>query len=269
LTDSLLLVAGKVSLSKQGRHKPATLLGAARHNLREIEAELGPFGHIDRALIHRNEVLAGSASADGVVAYARALADVAGIDLSTLRRDYVQAVEFIFSLPATTTVDCTRYFRLCVDWLAERFGRDNVLSAVIHRDEAAPHTHVLVNPFIDGKRAGSKLIAAAPLKALLRDFSVDVAQPNGLHMSSKALKGTARHAASSQVLTHLQQGKDEVLRSALWPIIRSHIVARPEAYIAALGLTVPTSLSRAHRTKSMTDIFISKGAGSQRREEAC
>lgn len=269
MTDSLLLVAGKVSLSKQGRHKPATLLGAARHNLREIEAELGPFGHIDRALIHRNEVLVGSASADGVVAYAKALANAAGIDLSTLRRDYVQAVEFIFSLPATTTVDCTRYFRLCVDWLAERYGRSNILSAVFHRDEAAPHTHVLLNPFIDGKRAGSKIIAAAPLKALLRDFSVDVAQPNGLHMNPTALKGAARHAASSQVLAHLQKSQDEVLRSLLWPTIRSQIVARPDAYVAALGLRVESNSARVRRTKSMTDIFISKGAGSQRREEAC
>lgn len=269
MTDTLLLLAGKVSLSKQGRHKPATLLGAARHNLREIEAELGPFGHINRSLAHRNEVLAGPSTADGVVDYARALAEAAGIDLSTLRRDYVQAVEFIFSLPATTAMDCGRYFRQCVDWLANRYGRANILSAVTHLDEATPHTHVLINPFIEGKRAGSKLVAAAALKSILKDFAADVARPNGFQMSPPALKGAARHAASNQVLTHLQQGQDEVLRSALWPIIRSQIVARPDAYVAALGLTAPISPSRAHRTKSMTDIFIGKGAGSQRREEAC
>jgi hypothetical protein len=197
------------------------------------------------------------------------LADAAGIDLSSLRRDYVQAVEFIFSLPTTTTVDSAGYFRLCVNWLAARYGRSNILSAVIHRDEAAPHAHVLINPFIDGKRAGSKLIAAAALKALVRDFSTDVAQPSGLHMSSAALKGVARHEASNQVLAHLQTAQDGLLRSALWPVVRAQIVARPDPYVAALGLPVPIGSSRPHRTKTMTDIFISKGAGSQRREEAC
>ncbi|RJE16469.1 hypothetical protein PHISCL_11194, partial [Aspergillus sclerotialis] len=38
------------------------------------------------------------------------------------------------------------YFRRALDWLKDRHGAENVLSAVVHRDETTPHMQVLVIP---------------------------------------------------------------------------------------------------------------------------
>ncbi len=64
---------------------------AARHNLREIQAELGAREHIDAGRSALNVVLAGEASAAGVSKYAKQLMADAGV--IKLRKDCVRAVE--------------------------------------------------------------------------------------------------------------------------------------------------------------------------------
>ncbi|KAA6325470.1 Plasmid recombination enzyme [termite gut metagenome] len=39
-----------------------------------------------------------------------------------------------------------------VDWLKQTFGADNVVSAVLHRDETTPHIHATVVPIVTGER---------------------------------------------------------------------------------------------------------------------
>jgi hypothetical protein len=39
-----------------------------------------------------------------------------------------------------------------VDWLHKTFGADNVVSAVLHRDETTPHIHATVVPIVTGER---------------------------------------------------------------------------------------------------------------------
>lgn len=39
-----------------------------------------------------------------------------------------------------------------LDWLCNTFGRENIVSAVLHRDEATPHIHATVVPIVTGER---------------------------------------------------------------------------------------------------------------------
>lgn len=39
-----------------------------------------------------------------------------------------------------------------LDWLCNTFGRENIVSAVLHRDEATPHIHATVIPIVMGER---------------------------------------------------------------------------------------------------------------------
>jgi hypothetical protein len=43
-----------------------------------------------------------------------------------------------------------------VDWLEKTFGADNVVSAVLHRDETTPHIHATIVPIVTGERRKAK-----------------------------------------------------------------------------------------------------------------
>ncbi|KAA6321730.1 Plasmid recombination enzyme [termite gut metagenome] len=43
-----------------------------------------------------------------------------------------------------------------VDWLKQTFGADNVVSAVLHRDETTPHIHATIVPVVTGERRKAK-----------------------------------------------------------------------------------------------------------------
>ena len=111
MSDTLFFAVGTIGQSKRAGRKPSTLLGAARHNQRAIQAERGGRRHIDPTRSNLNETIAGPATPDAVVALALALMTAAGVKVDKLRKDHTQAVELLFSLPPDTTIDTGEYFR--------------------------------------------------------------------------------------------------------------------------------------------------------------
>ena len=81
---------------------------AARHNLREIQAELGADSHIDVARTPQNVLLAGPAIAADVSRQANALMNDEGI--GKLRKDAVRALEIIVSLPVVSSANRLQFF---------------------------------------------------------------------------------------------------------------------------------------------------------------
>lgn len=45
-------------------------------------------------------------------------------------------------------------------WLRETFGAENVVSAVVHRDESTPHIHAAVVPIVTGERRKARTAAS-------------------------------------------------------------------------------------------------------------
>src|SRR5699024_8769740 len=60
-------------------------------------------------------------------------------------------------------VDCTRFF-------AERYGEDNIISAVVHMDETTPHLHLNLIPIADGRLCAKQLFGRKELQNLQTDF---------------------------------------------------------------------------------------------------
>ena len=60
-------------------------------------------------------------------------------------------------------VDCTRFF-------AERYGEDNIISAVVHMDETTPHLHLNLIPIADGRLCAKTLFDRKELQTLQTDF---------------------------------------------------------------------------------------------------
>jgi hypothetical protein len=235
------------------------LLVAARHNLREIQAERGGAGSIDPARTELNFVLAGPAVAGEVEHLARVRMADAGV--GELRKDAVRALELLFSLPVATSLDAHAYFIDCLEWVRGRFGGTaNVLSAVVHLDEAAPHCHVLLLPLLDGRMQGSDMVGdKRKLAGHQQAFHEAVARKHGFAARPARLGRQAAEAASRAVIQHLQRLNDPALKSALWPAFKDAIDAAPQTYAATLGVTLPEPKKRPMR--SFTAIMTSPGRG--------
>jgi hypothetical protein len=182
-----------------------------------------------------------------------------------LRKDAVRAIELVFSLPGNHTADSERFFADCVAWSCRRFGADNLLSAARHADEAAPHLHVLMLPLANGRMVGSDLVGnKRTLIELQNAFHGEVAHLHGLKRATNTRVAGSKKEAFAAVMQRLRDTKDASLQSAIWPVWRDAIERDPWPSFTALGLVMKPTVKPS---KTMTQIFISPGAGSKRETE--
>ena len=258
MPSTYLFAVGTIGLSKH-KFKQSTLPQAARHNRRTIQAELGAYGKIDPTRTALNQTLIGPHGPDDVVEMAQSLMADAGVDVKKLRKDHVQAIELLFSLPLGITVNDDDFFRRCTEWAGAQFGITNILSADVHRDEAVPHCHVLVLPLVDGKMRGSDMVSRKATAALCESFYRDVAKAFGLKRPTGRLKGAERGLAVRDVLNALEERQDPILRSSLWVTVRREIEVDPGRFLEELGLEAQVPARKTSRT--MAQIFTSTGKG--------
>src|SRR5205085_8346171 len=112
-----------------------------------------------------------------------------------------------------------KVFNATVGWVRSYFGAP-LLSAVVHRDEAAPHCHLLILPLVGGRMIGSALCGfKGKLRAMLDDFDEKVGRPNGLAAPVR-LSANERRLMIDQAYAVLQSNsglQDPVLRTLLKP----------------------------------------------------
>ena len=70
---------------------------------------------------------------------------------SAIRKDAVVATEFLFTsdtefFDKLSPGEEKKYFEECLDFLKEKFGEKNILSAKVHKDEKTPHLHAVIIP---------------------------------------------------------------------------------------------------------------------------
>src|SRR3990167_10738387 len=238
MADSAMYFSVKsIGLSQINGRKACTLLNAARHNLREIQAEQGANGHIDPTRMHRNVIMAGPRTAADVVALSASLAADAGIDLSELRKDYCQANELVFSLSTEVSINTQEYFAQCLQWAQKAYGLP-VLLATAHYDEAEKHMHVLLLPVKDGAHTGSKSLTPSVTKAMRESFFEQVAGPAGLKRDKAKLRGAVKQWASEAVLRKCEAMGLPAANGPLWPVWQTAIERDPMAAMAALNIDV-------------------------------
>lgn len=226
---------------------------AARHNHREILAELGTTsgGHIDPARVGLNSVLRGYSTAAAVASHAQRLMRMAGV--KAMRKDAVRALEIIFSLPSQSVIDRDRFFEESVQW-ATQYLKAPIISAIVHNDEAAPHCHVLVLPLIDGRMVGSDLMGGrAKLQALQADFHTQVGQRHGLtrQMAQKRHSAATRKEAIQRAFDVLESHSG-LSAAVLLALLAPH-AGDPAPLMLALGLPIPTpAVVKGEFVKMMT-----------------
>lgn len=219
---------------------------AARHNLREIQAEIGADSHIDPHKTSLNVVLRGAGRAADVAAEAFSLMEQADVlPLRKAKKEQWQPVvglEIIFSLPPSSVIAELYFFSDAVAW-AQQFFEIPILSAVIHNDEAAPHCHVILLPLFNGRMTGNKLIGNKHrLLSMQADFYTKVGQGYGLKRGTPAKRysGAARATAADRIVTALRRAKNSLDDPAIRDALRDAIVeTMPVHLMELLGLDIP------------------------------
>ncbi|MDP3424980.1 MAG: plasmid recombination protein [Burkholderiaceae bacterium] len=115
-----------------------------------------------------------------------------------------------------------------------------VLLATAHRDEAAPHLHVLMLPVKDGKHIGGALIDKAKLRNLRESFFAQVAGPAGLKRDGAKVRGIVKQWAVAAVLARCEGLALPALMGPLWPVFESGIHSDPTRHLLALDIDVNT-----------------------------
>ena len=92
-----------------------------------------------------------------------------------VRNDAVLMCSFIIGSDNNFFIGLTPYerqqfFDEATEYFAERYGRENIISAVVHNDETTPHLHLNLIPIVGNKLSAKKLFTRASLRELQTDF---------------------------------------------------------------------------------------------------
>lgn len=81
-----------------------------------------------------------------------------------VRHDAVKAMGFVISSNnQLAEEEAVRFLRDAADWMADRYGRENVLAASIHLDEDTPHLQLWLCPVIHDQKTGFDRLSAKDL----------------------------------------------------------------------------------------------------------
>lgn len=132
-----------------------------------------------------------------------------------VRKDAVLQVEVVltFSGSVTDHISIDDWKKANIEWLKEYFGEDNVISAILHQDEATPHIHAMVTP-IDRSSGEPKFNAKKWLggRALMSQMQTSY----GKAMEQFGLRrGEENSRASHQDLQTFYRALNNVVRQKL------------------------------------------------------
>ena len=102
-----------------------------------------------------------------------------------------------------------RFFADCTDFFSDRYGKENVVSAVVHLDESTPHLHFNLMPVTDGRLCAKVLFDRTALRDLQTNFYEAVGKKYGLERGKEG--SMAKHldtvAYKTKMMTEAAEAK--------------------------------------------------------------
>jgi len=201
----LVIMMQRVGKLSSNPHDPKIMQKAAKHNLREIAAELmqGAANSIDPDKTHLNYVLRGASTSGEIISEMNRLMEAAKAKVR--RKDAIRGVELILSLPKRSDIDHHSCFEDFLTWVGIFFAGIPIISAVAHLDETAPHLHVILLPIIDGYFRGNEIMGnAVKLKSMHQSCYEMVGKRHGLTLRKKTkVKQKENQQAAEQLIDML------------------------------------------------------------------
>lgn len=89
-----------------------------------------------------------------------------------------------------------RFFAESTQFFVERYGEENIISAVVHMDESTPHLHLNLIPVIDGRLCGKRLFDRKALYNLQTDLYEAVGKKWNLQRGKEGSQ--AKHLSTAE-----------------------------------------------------------------------
>lgn len=134
-----------------------------------------------------------------------------------------------------------RFFDDCTGFFSERYGKENVVSAVVHLDESTPHLHFNLMPVTNGRLCAKELFDRTALRDLQTDFYEAVGKKYELERGKEG--STAKHLDTVAFKTKkMTEAAEEKIREAE----EAQTAAKPvkellESYQSAKSEKIPFS----------------------------
>ena len=116
-----------------------------------------------------------------------------------------------------------QFFADCTEFFSKRYGKENVVSAVVHLDESTPHLHLNLMPVTDGRLCAKELFDRTALRDLQTNLYEAVGKKYGLELGKEG--STAKHldtvAYQTKMMTESAEAKmreAEEAQAAVKPI---------------------------------------------------
>lgn len=116
------------------------------------------------------------------------------------RKDAVLMVELFFSathefFENMSPDEIRQYFQNCYDWAASKYGKENIVSAMVHLDETTPHLHLCFIPITKDDRlcANDYFGDGGKLSKLQDDIHEKVFSKYGLQRGELAKETKRKH----------------------------------------------------------------------------
>ncbi len=192
------------------------------------------------------------------------------------RKDAVLAVEYVMTASPEWFAQATpeqekALFQRSLQWLADKYGADRIVTASIHRDEATPHLSAFVVPLTQDKRLSAKEFIGSRDKMRADQTSyagrvADLGLERGIEGSKATHQTIQQHYAAIQqgVKTHASISTKALEPRVLSKGLFTKVVETPEQVAERLADAVnkgfadtvaaaSTALQERRRAKEMQD----------------
>ena len=134
-----------------------------------------------------------------------------------------------------------QFFADCTDFFSELYGKENVVSAVVHLDESTPHLHFNLMPVTDGRLCAKELFDRNALRDLQTDFYEAVGKKYGLERGKEG--STAKHL---DTVAYKTKKMTEAAEAKIREAEEAQVAAKPvkellESYESAKSEKIPFS----------------------------
>ena len=117
------------------------------------------------------------------------------------RKDAVLMCSFVISSDKTffdslTETEERKFFYDATTYFANKYGRENIISAVVHKDETTPHLHLNLMPLADERLCAKDLFCPKNLRILQTEFYEKVGKRYGLDRGKEGSQ--AKHLSTAE-----------------------------------------------------------------------
>ena len=192
------------------------------------------------------------------------------------RKDAVLAVEYVMTASPEWFAKATpeqeqAFFQRSLQWLADKYGADRIVTASIHRDEATPHLSAFVVPLTQDKRLSAKEFIGSRDKMRADQTSyagcvADLGLERGIEGSKATHQTIQQHYAAIQqgVKTHASISTKALEPRVLSKGLFTKVVETPDQVAERLAdsvnkgfadtvATASTALQERRRAKELQD----------------